>query len=125
MASKRQYSFTLTTGAERAMKRRLVGVRPNKSAIISAMVERYAWMVRGIAPLEGDDLKHLLRITKGWELDVSTAMSLAELVATSEVGEDLDVRRAGLSQRIEAMNPIEKMALLDQLERERGRPRVS
>jgi hypothetical protein len=125
VASKRQYSFTLTSGAERAMKRRLVGVRPNKSKIISSMVERYAWLVRGQAPLEGDDLTHLLGLTRGWDLDVTIAHSLANLVSSSDVPENLNVRKSDLVNRLENMSNVQLVAILDQLEMERGRPRVN
>lgn len=117
MPSKRQVSLTLSAAADRAVKKRLKAGNRNKSRVVSQLIERYVGLMRQTSPqLTDDELEHLARLTEGWRLDLSIALSLPGIVKGADVPEDLNVRKAALVVKLQDMGAIGRLAVIETLE---------
>ena len=121
MPSKRQVSLTLSTAADRAVRKRMKAGSRNKSRVVSQLIERYVGLMRNHAtPLSDDELKHLVRLTEGWQLDFSVALALPLMVLSADVPEDLNVKRGALVAKLEGVGPAGCLAVIEQLEARGG-----
>lgn len=117
MPSKRQVSLTLSPAADRAVQKRMKAGSRNKSRVVSQLIERYAGLVRFTNPvLTEDEFEHLVRLTEGWQLDFSTALSLPTVVEGGDVPEDLNVRKAALVIKLQDMGVVGRLAVIELLE---------
>lgn len=120
MPSKHQVSLSLSSPAARVVRQRMRRTNPNKSRIVSQIIERYAGILR-VSPLEltEDELEHLRRLTAGWELNFTTAMGLAGVVEAADVPEDLSVIKGKLLDKLSEWGPVTATHAIEMLEAKR------